>query len=36
MMDKQHCFMNALDEHEYALFYDFAKLFPNQINQVQE
>jgi hypothetical protein len=28
MMDKSHCFMNAADEHEYALFYDFAKLFP--------
>jgi len=27
MMDKSHCFMNANDEHEYQLFYDFAKMF---------
>lgn len=27
MMDKSHCFMSANDEHEYELFYDFAKLY---------
>ena len=36
MMDKSHCFMNAIDEHEYTQFYDFTKAYtgyPNEIKQ---
>lgn len=32
MMDKSHCFMNPNDEHEYELFYDFAKFYDNVNN----
>lgn len=27
MIDKQHCFMNPDDEHEYEGFYDFSKAY---------
>ena len=27
MVDKQHCFMNPDDEHEYEGFYDFSKAY---------
>lgn len=29
MIDKQHCFINQEDEHEYEEFYDFSKTYEN-------
>jgi len=36
MADKQHCFMNPEDEHEYEQFYDFSKLYPSKLKGEEE
>ena len=32
MLDKQHCFINLEDEHEYEKYYDFSKAYENNPN----